>query len=586
MQGFDLVRDPDMGYAPRMHFEWEILRPDMVVVEKLRDHLGCHPITAKVLANRNIRTLAEASVYFQPRLDILPSPMDLRGMQTATQRIQTALERQERILVFGDYDADGVTATALLVDFLTCAGANVCAHIPHRVEEGYGLQPKHINQLAAPQRIDLIITVDCGSSSHAAVEAAKRFGIDVIVTDHHNVDTPPDALAVINPKLPGGPDNLTPLAGVGVAFYLAIGLRMVLRKSGWWQSHREPNLKAFSDLVALGTIADMVPLIGVNRALVKTGLRQINTFTRPGLEALRAACKIPQGSVGSEDIAFRLAPRINAAGRIAHADVAYDLLSAPTINAAQELAEVLNQFNHRRQSIEQHIFDQIVRRLESRNDLLDRKTLMLADAGWHQGVLGIVASKLTARYHRPVILIAIEDGVGKGSGRSIPGLNLFSALTRCSHLLEKFGGHQQAAGLTVRVENVRQLQSAFEEAVIHAVPDQDAAPRLEIDSEIQFSQIDARLMNELEDLEPYGTDNPPPVFFARDVHVISAAMVGRRHRRMSLCQSMDNSPTIDAIQFNLPPDAPKPGCFERLAFRIQWNRYRGEKRIQLVVEDI
>jgi single-stranded-DNA-specific exonuclease len=586
MQGFDLVRGPDMGYAPIMHLEWKILQPNLSLVQKLRDHLGCHPITAKVLANRNIKSLAEACDFFQPSLDILPSPMDLGGMQTATQRIQAALERQERILVFGDYDADGVTATALLVDFLTCAGAKVYAHIPHRVEEGYGLQPKHINQLAAPQRIDLIITVDCGSSSHEAVKAAKRFGIDVIITDHHNIDTPPDALAVINPKLPGEPNDLASLAGVGVAFYLAIGLRMVLRNNGWWRSHREPNLKVFSDLVALGTIADMVPLTGVNRVLVKTGLRQINASTRPGLDALRAACKIPQGSVGSEDIAFRLAPRINAAGRIAHADVAYDLLGAPTIDAGNELAEVLSQFNHRRQSIEQQIFDQIARRLESRKDLLDRKTLLLADPGWHQGVLGIVASKLTARYHRPVILMAIEDGIGKGSGRSIPGLNLFSALTRCSHLLEKFGGHQLAAGLTVRVENIRKLQAAFEEAVMQALPDQDAAPRLEIDSEIQFSQIDARLMNELKDLEPYGTDNPPPVFLARDVRVISAAMVGRRHRSMSLCQSVVDSPSIDAIHFNLPPDAPKPGCFERLAFRIQWNRYRGEKRIQLIVEDI
>jgi single-stranded-DNA-specific exonuclease len=575
-----------MGYGPRMHSKWEILRPNLILVQKIRDHLGCHPITAKVLANRNIKTVAQASDFFQPSLAILPSPMDLKGMESAVQRIRIALEREEKIMVFGDYDADGVTATVLLVDFLTRAGAKVFAHIPHRVEEGYGLQPKHINQLAAPRRIGLIITVDCGSSSHEAVRAAKRFGIDVIITDHHNIDMPPEALAVINPKLPGEPEDLKSLAGVGVAFYLVIGLRMMLRESGWWRSHDEPNLKLLSDLVALGTIADMVPLTGVNRALVKTGLTQINTSMRPGIEALCATCKISLGKVGSEDIAFRIAPRINAAGRIACADAAYDLLCASSMNTAHELAEVLNQFNYRRQCIEQQIFDQIVRRLDSRNDLLDRKTLLLADAGWHQGVLGIVASKLTARYHRPVVLIAIGDGIGKGSGRSIPGLDLFSTLTQCSHLLEKFGGHRLAAGLTVRVENIRELQTAFEQAVVQSLPDQDAAPRLEIDSEIQFNQIGPQLMNELEDLEPYGTGNPPPVFFARDVHVTTAAIVGRRHRRMSLCQSMDDSPAMDAIHFNLPPDAPRPGSFERLAFRIQWNRYRGDKRIQLVVEDI
>jgi single-stranded-DNA-specific exonuclease len=575
-----------MGYGPRMHLRWEILQPNMTLVQKISDHLGCHPITAKVLANRNITTPAQASDFFQPSLGILPSPMNLNGMEKATMRICAALERKERIMVFGDYDADGVTATTLLVDFLTHAGAKVYAHIPHRIEEGYGLQPKHINQLAAPQRIELIITVDCGSSSHEAVKAAKRFGIDVIITDHHNIDAPPEALAVINPKLPGEPENLTSLAGVGVAYYLVIGLRMVLREYGWWKTCREPNLMASSDLVALGTIADMVPLTGVNRALVKTGLKQMNTSSRPGIEALRAVCKIHYGSIGSEDIAFRLAPRINAAGRIAHANVAYDLLSSPTLQAAQELAEVLDQLNHRRQNIEQQIFNQIVRRIESRQDLLQGKTLLLADEGWHPGVLGIVASKLTTLYHLPVILIGVHDGIGKGSGRSVPELNLFSALVECSHLLEKFGGHRLAAGLTVQAANIRKLQSAFEEAVDKLVPDQDAAPRLEIDSEIRFSQIGPRLMDELESLEPYGTDNPPPVFLARNVHVTSAAMLGGRHRRMSLCQAADDSPAIDAIHFNLPQDAPRAGCYERLAFRMQWNRFRGEKHIQLVIEDV
>jgi len=320
--------------------------------------------------------------------------------------------------------------------------------------------------------------------------------------------------------------------------------------------------------------------------LVKTGLKQMNKSARPGIEALRAACKIHHGAIGSEDIAFRLAPRINAAGRIAHANVAYDLLSSQTLQAAQELAEVLDQLNHRRQSIEQQIFNQVVQRIESREDLLDRKTLLLADEGWHQGVLGIVASKLTALYHRPVILIGIHDGVGKGSGRSIPELNLFSALVECSHLLDQFGGHRLAAGLTVQATNIRKLQAAFEESVNKLVPDNDTAPKLEIDSEIRFSQIGPQLMDELESLEPFGTDNPPPVFLARNVHVASAAMLGGRHRRMSLCQAADDSPAIDAIHFNLPQDAPRAGCFERLAFRMQWNHYRGEKRIQLVIEDV
>jgi single-stranded-DNA-specific exonuclease len=575
-----------MGYGPSMHANWKILRPEPSVVQKIQAHLGCHPLTAKILANRKVTTPTQAVDFIQPSLDILPSPLLLAGMAAATRRIHQALARKEKILIFGDYDADGVTATALLLHFLKSAGAEVCAHIPHRVEEGYGLQPKHINQVAAPQNISLIITVDCGSSSHEAVVAAQRFGIDVIITDHHTIDNPPDALAVINPKLPGEPPDLAGLAGVGVAFYLAIGARMALRENGWWQHHREPNLMVLSDLVALGTIADMVPLTGVNRVLAKIGLKQLNLSTRPGIEALRAACNIHQERISSEDIAYRIAPRINAAGRMAHAAVALDLLNAPTLSSALDLVEALNHFNHRRQTIEQQIFDQIVRRLESRSDLLARKTLVLADERWHQGVLGVVAAKLTARYHRPVILVAMDNGIGKGSGRSVPELDLFTALSRCGHLLDKFGGHRLAAGLTIRSEHMRALQSAFEEAVAELVPDQDPSPGLEIDCEIAFSQINPQLMHELEDLEPFGTDNPAPVFVARDVHVISAAIVGQRHRRMSLCQPSGDCPPIPAIHFNLPPDSPKSQHYDRIAFRLQWNRYRGERRIQLIVAGV
>ena len=567
-----------------MRREWKILQPDPSLVQKIQNHLNCHPITAKILANREMGSASQALEFLHPSLDVLPSPMLLNGMAAAVERIQTALQKQERVLVFGDYDADGVTATALLQGFLRQAGADVVTHIPHRIDEGYGLQPKHINQVAAPQKVGLIITVDCGSSSSDAVEAARRFGIDVIITDHHNIDDVPAAQAVINPKLKDEPLELTGLAGVGVAFYLAIALRMALRQIGWWRTRKEPNLKILSDLVALGTIADMAPLTGVNRILTKTGLCQLNSGSRPGIQALLSACNISTGGIGSEDIAFRIAPRINAAGRMAHACVALDLLNAPNMQAAKELAETLNQFNQRRQSIEQQIFDQIVQRVESRSDLLARKTILLADERWHQGILGIVASRLASRYHRPVVLVAIQNGIGKGSARSIPELDLFAALCQCANLLDKFGGHRLAAGLTVRAERIRSLQLAFEEAVAKIGPDQHLSPKLEIDSEIQFHQISPQLMGELALLEPFGMDNPAPVFFARDVHVASAAIVGHRHRRMSLCQSNTNAPPMDAIHFNLPKDAPRGDSFEQLAFRLQWNRFRGEKRIQLVVE--
>ncbi len=568
-----------------MQMQWKITQPENTLVRKIQEHLDCHPITATVLANRGINTPEQADRFLYPRLDELPSPWELKGMRAATRRIYTALLNKEKILVFGDYDADGVTATALLVDFLTVSGARVDAHLPHRIDEGYGLQPKHINQLAAPANIKLIITVDCGSSSLEAITAAERFGIDVIVTDHHNIEKPPAACAVINPKLPDQPQSLSGLAGVGVAFYLAIALRMVLREKGWWNPQNiEPNLKTLCELVAIGTVADMAPLTGANRILVKAGLRQINTSPRPGLDALRQVCGIHAGPITSEDISFRLTPRINAAGRVAHANVALDLLNSTKTDQANVLAETLHQFNSRRQSIEREMFDSIVKRIESRPDLMDRKSLLMADPSWHEGVLGIVAAKLAVRYQRPTILLATSGDVGKGSGRSIPAINLFEAVSQCAAVLEKYGGHPQAAGLTVKTANIGKLQTAFENAVVQMSCSGDQLPHLAIDAEIRLDQITPQLLNELETIEPFGETNPAPLFLARNVRVASGAIVGKCHRRMTLLQSGHRGKPLDAIHFNLTPETPKANNFEQLAFRIQWNRYNGNKKIQLVVE--
>ena len=568
-----------------MQMQCEILQPDPELVRQIQHQLDCHPILATVLANRNLASAGQAADFLDPTLQSLPNPMELTGMREAADRIHAAMKNNERILVFGDYDADGVTATAVLVGFLRCAGADVCAHLPHRMLEGYGLQPDHITQLVVPKKIGLIITVDCGSSSHEAVEAAKRFGIDVIVTDHHNIESRPDAVAVINPKLPRQPESLVPLAGVGVAFYLTIGLRMILRENGWWKDRKEPNLSALCDLVAIGTIADVVPLVGVNRILTKTGLRQMNQCPRPGIEALKLASGIRSRSIGSDDISFRLTPRINAAGRIAHAKTAFELLTAPTLDIAQQTADMLDQLNKRRQGIEQQTFDQILRQLASRPDLLDRKTLLLADNNWHEGVLGIVAAKLASHFHRPVVLVSTRDSMGKGSGRSIPGIDLYRALEDCRDLLERFGGHRMAAGLTVQHDNIRALQAAFEQAVEQLSPSAEMAP-LTVDAELRFDQISPKLVSELERLEPFGESNPAPLFLARNVQVRSAAIVGRRHRKMSLQQYGSNSGPIDAIQFNLKSDTPRADSFEQLAFRLQWNRHNGRRQIQIMVEAV
>lgn len=568
-----------------MQMQWRILQPDRQLVREIQQGLQCHPVTAAILANRNIGSLHQARDFMQANLENLPPPTTLRGIPKAVDRIVRALHHREKIMVFGDYDADGITATAVMVNFLKAAGADVFHHLPHRVKEGYGLSPTHITQMAVPRRAGLIITVDCGSSSFDAVAAAGRFGIDVIVSDHHSIDGDlPDALVVINPKMAGQPAQLCDLAGVGVAFYLVIALRAALRAQGWWQDRPEPNLKAYCDLVAIGTVADMVSLKGVNRILARAGLDQINSDPRPGVKALLAASGIRHSPVNAEDISFRLGPRLNAAGRVAHPAIAFDLLNASSLEKARPLAEDLNALNQRRQETENQIYGRIIDHLENSPDQIARNSLVLAGHAWHEGVLGIVAAKLVARYHRPVVIVSTGEELAKGSCRSVPQVNLYAALTQCADLLEKYGGHRMAAGLSVRVENIAGLRNAFESAVARMLENQPLQHRLEIDSEIGLGQISSQLLDEIEYLSPFGTDNPQPLFMARQVNVTSAAMVGRGHRRMVVCQPNSCTPPIKAIHFNIEPNCPRANWFDRLAFRLQWNRYKGSREIQMVVE--
>ena len=568
-----------------MQTQWKILQPDNDLVREIQQGIQCHPLTAAVLANRKIGSARQAADFLQSSLETLPAPSGLKGIRKATERLIRALRNKENIMVFGDYDADGVTATSVMFNFLKTAGAEVFYHLPHRIEEGYGLSPMHIMQLAVPHHVGLIITVDCGSSSFDAVAAAKRFGIDVIITDHHNIDGGiPDAYAVINPKIADQPAELFDLAGVGVAFYLVIAMRTALREQGWWENRPEPNLKSYCDFVAIGTVADMVSLKGVNRILARAGLQQINKDPRPGIRALCSAAGIRHTPINAEDISFRLGPRINAAGRMAHPRIAFDLLNTTSIESARRLAEDLNVLNSHRQAAENEIYAPIVANMDARHDWSDRSTVLVAGCEWHEGVLGIVAAKLAARYHRPALVISARDNMAKGSARSVPQVDLYAALTQCEHLLEKYGGHRMAAGLSIQTQNIAKLQDAFESAVARMLQNQPICPQIEIDSEIELRQISNQLLDELESLSPFGTDNPQPLFMARKVNVTTAVSVGRGHRRMVLCQADSCTPPISAIQFNIEPDCARINWFEHLAFRLQWNRYRGDKEIQMVIE--
>jgi single-stranded-DNA-specific exonuclease len=571
-----------------MNKHWHMLRPDPAAVQELSRKLNCHPITAAVLANRNIKTVSDARHFLRLSLNNLRSPAALRGIEAAVERIYAAITGRQKILIFGDYDVDGITSTVVLLNFLRYVGADVTYYIPHRITEGYSIQPRHITHYARPNRFDLIITADCGSGSHQAVAAANKFGIDMVITDHHNIgDDLPPALAVINPKRRDCRAGLQNLAGVGVAFFLLIRLRAYLREKGFWRKRPEPNLKDYCDLVALGTVADMVPLVAENRILCKTGLELINTGRRPGLTALLEASGIRNDTLDTEDIAFRLAPRLNAAGRMDHAARAVELLTTQDAGYAAAAAQTLNRLNQRRQQLEKATLAEIEEYLKINPSLLRQRSLVLAQDGWHAGLLGIVASRIMARYYRPVILIATQDGLGKGSARSVPGVNLYDALANCRAHLEAFGGHSMAAGLKIRQENIADFQHAFENAIQGITRSEDLVQKLEIDSELDFSAISGGLIDELESLMPYGAGNPEPLFVSSNVKVVSSKILGDRHRRMILRQSsVGGAPSLQAIHFNVDEPGARPAEFSRMVFKLRWNRWNSQKTAQIVVEDL
>ena len=562
--------------------------PDQDLVDRLIRKLNYHPATAAVLVNRHISTPDQARDFLNVALDNLRSPFALKDVNKAVNRIHQAIIDGEKILIFGDYDVDGITSVVILLNFLRLAGADVSYYIPHRINEGYSIQPMHISRYIRPNQFNLIITADCGSGSHQAVEAANRFGIDMVITDHHNIsrDIPP-ALAVINPKRHDCTAGLQNLAGVGVAFFLLICLRARLRETGFWEAGKEPNLKKYCDLIALGTVADMVPLVEENRILSKTGIELIKAGSRPGLNALLEASAIQDRALNADDIAFRLAPRLNAAGRMDHAAQAVNLLIAEDTAAAAQLARTLNLLNRKRQDLEKSILADIQQFMELNPSLQQRRSLVLHSHRWHAGVLGIVASRLMRQYAKPVILITVENGIGKGSGRSLEGVNIYDALAECRPFLESFGGHALAAGLQVREDNIADFQEAFETQIQRTASAESLTPVLQIDAELDFEAISEDLVDELESLMPFGTDNPEPLFMASDIKVINSKIVGKNHRRMMLGQaSTYTMTTYPAIHFNVPEQDANKTHFNRIVFRLQWNRWNGKKTAQIVVEEV
>jgi single-stranded-DNA-specific exonuclease len=567
-----------------MKKEWLILQPDIHLVEKLCGILNCHPAVASILINRNIFSSEEVSNFFNTSLDHLSPPFSIKDMDVAVDRIVEAITRKEKILIFGDYDVDGITATTILLEFLHSVNADVSYYIPHRIAEGFGLKKRHISDVAVLNGIHLIITADCGSEGQDAVNAARDAGIDVIITDHHVIsDTIPPALAVINPKRNDCPSGFNDLAGVGVAFYLLICLRKKLRDTNFWKDRSEPNLKNYCDLVTLGTLADMVPLTRENRILIKAGMDIIRSSHRPGLNALIEVCKINKPDMDSDDIVFQLAPRLNSAGRIDHASIAVELLRAKDVKTARKISHSLDHLNQKRREIENNILTQVHNYLKKNPHLLRKNTLVMVHQDWHLGILGIVASRLIKKYFRPVVLITTADGIGKGSARSIPEVNLYEGLSACAESIENFGGHPMAAGLKIKTENIDRFKNHFENVVTRMAKPADFIPKINIDCRLDFVNISNKLIDELESLKPFGIANHEPLFMTKEVHIVSSKHVGNHHRQMVLEQHTGK--TFNAIQFNVDPQIPSKNTFDQIAYRLRWNRWNGRKRAQIIVEE-
>ncbi|MBN2808221.1 MAG: single-stranded-DNA-specific exonuclease RecJ [Deltaproteobacteria bacterium] len=544
------------------------------------DELGISALLASILINRGFKDTQSARDFLYPSLHNLPNPFLLSGMEKAVDRLILAFRRQEKVFVFGDYDMDGISATAILVDYLRRTGFIVDYSIPSRLTDGYGLNLEAVKK-AKLSGANLAITVDCGISDYEEVVAANALGLDIILTDHHQIpEKTPPAYAIINPHLKDCqyPDKV--LAGVGVAFNLMMALRKSLRQAGLT---KDVNLLQYLDLVALGTVADVMPLTGVNRIFVSFGLVEINRSYRRGLRALINSCHFQQGqTIKARDLAFRLAPRVNAVGRIANAATAVELFLTKDQAVAVRQAQYLEECNERRREIEKAIKNDVEEMIGRDEELIRAKTIVLAAENWHPGVVGIVSSRIAESYGKPTILIALENGIGRGSGRSIEGLNLVAVLEHCQTHLIRFGGHEQAVGLTVAEENIADLRMHIENYMNNYEPMQETMPDLHIDDTLNPAAVNQKLLEELEILQPLGQGNPEPVFAMHAMQLVKSTTIGQNGRRhMKFIFSDEKNCRLPGIAFNFSGDCPEGGANVDLAFTPEENVWQGKTEIRL-----
>lgn len=559
---------------------WLYLPYNQSLVSDLQKQAEISRPAAMALASQGIQE-EEIDGFFNPRLSQLSDPYELPGTKSAADRLWQAVSSQERIVIHGDYDTDGITATVLLAEVLRATGGIVETFLPHRLEDGYGLTSQTVQKVCSNGRT-LLVTVDCGITSIQAVARARSLGTDVIITDHHEAgDSIPAALAVVSNRLIGTPPDLQGLAGVGVAFKLAhafIKMGRERRLGGF-----DTDLKEVLDLVALGTIADIVSLRRENRVLARAGLEQLSKQLRPGIRALCEITKLDH-YIRSPDVAFRLAPRLNAAGRMSDASLALKLLSCDSIVKASQLAKSLDSENRKRQTFELDVLKNAEKQI---NDVYepDRQAGMVVwGEDWHQGVLGIVASNLARNYNRPcIVLTRSRDGLLCGSGRSVKQVDLVKTLSEAEHLLTRYGGHPMAAGLSLQSGKIDAFRECFHNSILKVLSPEEMRPVLEVCGDVSFAEIETGYLNDMDRLEPFGEGNREPVFVTRGVHPANILTAGSEHSRGQLLDAENT--VLDFIAFQRKPQDFPPPPWD-IAFRGQINHFRGQSRPQLQILEV
>jgi len=569
------MQNTNLWKGIEMNKKWQVYQVENDEVEKLQEKYKINKLLATILVNRGIMEEEQIEKFLKPKRSDFYNPYGMPDMNIAVERIMKAIENKEKTIIYGDYDVDGITSVTVLKSFLEERGLHVEVYIPNRLEEGYGLNKKAVEYIAE-QKYSLMITVDCGISAVEEVEYANQLGIETIVTDHHEPGNElPNAIAVVDAKRKDNQYQCRNLAGVGVVFKLiqAIGIKMGLE---------EKEYLKYLDIVCIGTISDIVPLTDENRVIVKLGLKLVEQTRNLGLKSILQASGY--NKIDSVTISFGIAPRINACGRMGHQEEALNLFLSKDINEVNELTQKLNEYNKTRQEIEKRIYKDATTQIEEQG-LANKNTIVLMGKNWHHGVIGIVASKITEMYFKPSILLCEEDDLGKGSGRSIPGFDLYEALTECKESINRFGGHAMAVGINVKKDKLEEFKEKLEQ-ISKEKNIEEIVPILKIDAQISLDEINKEMVNSLKKLEPFGEENKNPLFVFKNLKIDSIrALSEGKHLKLTL---KDNKNIVNAIGFNLGDFANEYRIGDKIDVvgNLEINSFNGVDNIQINIKDL